>query len=99
MRVVLAWFASGAVAALLALAISSTLYGNRGDEAGSWTGGTAPWLAFSIGALPLTLGHGLSFLWLRPRDPLSLRMARAAALGLTGFALALGGLMLAARHS
>jgi vacuolar-type H+-ATPase subunit I/STV1 len=96
------WLGSGFVTALLAMAIATTLLGNRGDESvpgnGGWVGGSAPLLAFSFGALPMTLAHLLSFLYLRRRDPMRLRMARATAAGLAAFFLAIGILLLIARH-
>lgn len=99
MKALLAWLLSGAVTAVLALAISSTLFGNRGDEDSSWTGGSAPLLAFGAGVLPMTLVHAGCFLWLRRGDPLPLRMARATTAGLVAFGLGLAALIFAAHHS
>ncbi len=99
MKPLFAGLASGLITALLALAITSTLFGNRGDGSASWTGGSAPLLAFGAGLLPMSLVHLLSFCCLRRADALPLRMARAVGLGLLAFGLAVAGLVLLARDS
>ena len=102
MKPLAGWCASALATALLALAIATTLLGNRGYEGiqsnGGWVGGSAPVLAFGFGAVPMTLAHLLCFLYVRRRDPMHLRMARAVSAGLVAFGLAIGGLLLIARH-
>jgi hypothetical protein len=98
MKPVIAWLASGFVTALLALAIATTVLGNRGEASSSWTGGSAPLLAFGVGVLPMSLAHGLCFRFPRRRDSMRLRMARAISAGLVAFGLAMAGLMAWARH-
>ncbi len=98
MKSVLAWLGSGALAALLGLALVSTFYGNH-DETSGWFGGPVVLLAFMAGALPMSMAHGVAFRYLRPSDPLRLRMIRAIGAGLLVFAAVVGALALLAHRT